>query len=164
MYRKLLIIMKKLFILLIAIAGFGISANAQYYSYSISKHKFEGNFKGKYHIRTTDAYSGYKVNDDGYNYQNQTASQSLKNAGVIPVGMYYITAITTSKGPLTFVLTDDPNQDMYGRDNFRIHGDNSSKNASRGCIILSKSDREILAKAFAEAEKLKEYITVFVYE
>jgi hypothetical protein len=154
--------MKKIIIILIAVIGFGISASAQTYTFYISSGRFissEG--------WTTNGYSGNKINDDGYDYRNRPQQTQAKNIGAIPTGTYYIVGVTDSKGVNTIVLSQDPSNDMYGRDNFRIHGDNSSKNASQGCIILDANARTKITNAFNKWNnrgKIDAYLTLYVYE
>src|SRR4051812_34655019 len=59
-------------------------------------------------------------------------------------GRYDISShTTTTKGPMTIPLTPRPGTNTFGRDLFRIHGDNKAGNhtASHGCIILGPKDR-----------------------
>jgi Protein of unknown function (DUF2778) len=46
-------------------------------------------------------------------------------------------------------LTPDPSNDMCGRSGFLIHGDSVSHpgDASDGCIILSRAEREAIVKS-----------------
>jgi len=133
--------MKKKLLILVILFTFGITASAQYTFY-ISSGKFVG---GGIDVK---GYSGRKINDDGYNYQNRPEQTQAKNLGAIPTGTYYITGVNSSIGPNTIILTKDSENDMYGRDGFRIHGNNSDGNASRGCIILPASERQMIVNAY----------------
>lgn len=89
---------------------------------------------------SVSGYSGSNSNG-GRNNFFQLGTQST---GPIPLGTYTVGAPygSLNTGPNTMVIT--PNMQTTtsiqssGRDpgSFRIHGNNSSKNASQGCIIL----------------------------
>ena len=87
--------------------------------------------------RIGTGYSGHGVG------LNNPDMQNVRDVGPIPQGIYDIGGATTTRGPLTLPLTRQ-GTDTFGRDSFRIHGDNSSDNqsASKGCIILRRSIRE----------------------
>lgn len=88
---------------------------------------------------------GYSGRGTGLN--NPTA-QSMRNTGPIPQGTYNATAVTKSKGPNTVVLQPTSGTNTFGRDNFRIHGDNKKMNntASHGCIIIEPTVRQSISK------------------
>jgi len=48
-----------------------------------------------------------------------------------------MTEIYTGPTKATIRLKPDPSNEMYGRDAFLIHGDNSTESGSQGCIILN---------------------------
>lgn len=79
-------------------------------------------------------------------YKNIATAQSLRDEGPIPEGIYTIGAPedTVTHGPYVLPLTPDPNNLMWGRAGFLIHGDSviSPGTASRGCIILARDVRE----------------------
>lgn len=85
--------------------------------------------------------TGYSGNGAGYNNPNM---QNVPFVGPIPQGAYDIGGATTTRGPLTLPLNPRPGIDTFGRDAFRIHGDNSCdcQSASSGCIILRRGIRE----------------------
>jgi hypothetical protein len=151
--------MKKKLIILLALIGFGISANAQY-TYYISSGKFSGSGIN------TICYSGRNVNSDGYDYRNRTETTNIPNVGAIPAGTYYLTDVTTSKGTNTIVLTEDYENDMYGqRSLFRIH--RGGQNASKGCIIMNDENRQKIADAINKWKaggKKDAILTLYVYE
>lgn len=76
-------------------------------------------------------------------YHNIPEAQSYKSEGPIPQGEYEITQVDNHKGPKTISLSPSESNDMFGRDNFLIHGDNKAQNytASEGCIILDANAR-----------------------
>ncbi|HHT9114741.1 MAG TPA: tlde1 domain-containing protein [Candidatus Wunengus sp. YC65] len=90
----------------------------------------------------TPAGTGYSGNGVGLNTPNMQSKPFV--ALPIPQGTYDIGSATTTKGPLTLPLTPRQSTDTFGRDQFRIHGDNSCgcQSASKGCIILRRSIRE----------------------
>ena len=79
----------------------------------------------------------------------------MKNVGPIPQGGYTIELQkdnTTNSGtrlPASMRLTPDPNNKMFNRDGFMIHGDNSAGNqsASEGCIIFNRKIRNQVGKS-----------------
>jgi len=148
---------KQLFIMLVALIGFVSSANAQYTFYN-STGRFEST-EGW----SVMGYSGRNVNSDGYDYRNRAESVRMIGVGVIPEGMYYIVGVNSSITSNTIVLSLDPANDMYGRSGFRIHGDNSNNNASKGCIILDAGSRARIASAFNSRSRNDAILTVRVY-
>ena len=137
---------------MILVLGIAPIVNAQSCEYYISSGKFvfpDGS--------TTTCYSGVPE------YRNNPSAINIKNKGPIPTGAFYITDVTSSKGPNTIVLQPDGSNDMYGRDNFRIHGDNSSNNASEGCIIMGPSGRQKVVDAYNKARSNGAYLTLYVY-
>lgn len=89
-----------------------------------------------------------QLGDAGYSgsqiYYNVPEADYIKNEGPIPKGEYALTKVDNHKGPLTIDLSPADTNDMHGRSNFLIHGDNGSKNhtASEGCIILDRTTRQ----------------------
>jgi RHS repeat-associated protein len=84
---------------------------------------------------------GYSGNGDGL---NNPAAQGEPFTGPIPQGTYNIGDPTNTVGPLTLPLTPTGDTNTYGRNNFRIHGDNSCQcySGSEGCIILPRPARQ----------------------
>ena len=86
---------------------------------------------------------GYAGNGKG---KNNPLMQNIKNTGPIPKGNYQIGEPYDSlhTGPFTLPLTPDKNNNMFGRDEFKIHGDDISSpgNASDGCIVMPRKVRE----------------------
>ena len=75
-----------------------------------------------------------------YTGKNNGAMQDVKDTGPLPVGLYHIGDAYSHPvlGPVTMNLTPDPSNVMFGRDDFRIHGDSIDNPgmASEGCIVL----------------------------
>lgn len=71
--------------------------------------------------------------------------------GPIPQGLYYIgkPIDTIIRGPHVLPLTPSPENQMYGRGGFLIHGDSivDPGNASDGCIILPLFVREAISSS-----------------
>jgi hypothetical protein len=95
-------------------------------------------------------YWGAFTNDDnsyigpGYSGHpdvlNNLTAQDRVGYGPIPAGEYTITEIRADDphtGRISCLLEPAPENKMYGRSGFRIHGDNPEGNhtASDGCII-----------------------------
>lgn len=87
--------------------------------------------------------TGYSGHDTG---KNNPAMQHVRGVGPIPVGTYAIGAPhdTDTHGPFVLALTPRPDNEMFGRSGFLIHGDSVTHpgGASRGCIILPRAARE----------------------
>jgi hypothetical protein len=90
------------------------------------------------------------ANGSGYSGQgagvNNPAMQSQAYVGPIPQGTYDIGQAYRHQnlGSVTMNLDPRPGTNTFGRDLFRIHGDNSCQcqSASEGCIVLPRSVRE----------------------
>lgn len=83
-------------------------------------------------------------------HRNCSADQDIHATGPIPVGVYDIGDAFDDphKGSVAMHLTPRPENDMFGRSGFMIHGDLSpprSGQASEGCIILNRTAREAIA-------------------
>jgi hypothetical protein len=78
--------------------------------------------------------------------RNNPEMQGVQNVGPIPQGAYTIGESYHSKqvGPLAIPLVPDEGNEMFGRHSFLIHGDNAAGDASEGCIILPRTDREAI--------------------
>lgn len=87
--------------------------------------------------------SGYSGRGEGL---NNPAKQDVPGVGPIPRGLWSIGAPYHSPnvGPYTMALRPEPDTVTFGRDAFRIHGDNyhQDQSASSGCIILPRPLRE----------------------
>lgn len=91
---------------------------------------------------------GYSGAGDG---KNNPAMQRMANVGPIPQGLYYIGAPrdTDDHGPYVLPLIPFPENEMFGRAGFLIHGDSikAPGTASEGCIILGRLYREAIYKS-----------------
>lgn len=85
---------------------------------------------------------GYAGNGAG---KNNPAMQNVHQVGPLPVGLYTILAPEEGHptGPYTLPLVPDATNVMFGRSEFRIHGDSleSPGNASDGCIVMPPEAR-----------------------
>lgn len=88
---------------------------------------------------------GYSGHGEG---KNDPAMQSIPNVGPLPCGQYRIGIPYNSEshGPYVLSLTASPENRMFGRAGFLIHGDSILRpgEASHGCIILLRSVREAI--------------------
>ena len=88
---------------------------------------------------------GYSGAGEG---KNDPAAQDQHNVGPIPQGIYTIGAPSDTKthGPYVLHLTPDPENEMFGRSGFLIHGDSvvDPGTASEGCIIFPRTVREAI--------------------
>lgn len=80
--------------------------------------------------------------------KNDPVIERVKDVGPIPGGMYTIGSPidTMTHGPYVLPLTPDPDNKMYGRAGFLIHGDSvvHPGRASEGCIIMARGVREYI--------------------
>jgi hypothetical protein len=87
-------------------------------------------------------YSGHGLG------KNNPEMESVKNVGPLPKGIYQIGTPynSTRTGPFTLPLIPDPQNKMYKRSDFKIHGDSLDDpgTASHGCIILQRKVREAI--------------------
>ena len=92
--------------------------------------------------------TGYAGNGAGL---NNPAMQNVQNVGPLPQGSYTIGPQYNSAntGPGTMALNPAAANNMFGRSQFRIHGDNSQGNqsASQGCMIFGPSVRNQIANS-----------------
>ena len=79
-------------------------------------------------------------------FKNDPSDESLKMKGPIPEGFYTIEEPrdTQSHGPFAMPLTPDPENEMFGRSSFLMHGDSIEHPgaASEGCIIMARAIRQ----------------------
>ena len=91
---------------------------------------------------------GYAGAADG---KNNPEMQSVHNVGPLPVGLYDIgePRNTPKHGPFVLPLTPHPENEMYGRSEFLIHGDSIAApgTASEGCIIMNRIVRNHIAES-----------------
>lgn len=92
---------------------------------------------------------GYAGHGEGI---NNPALQHVKKVGPLPRGDYTIgKPLHVDKkgllGPFVLPLRPDPENEMYGRSRFFIHGDAIGRpgTASEGCIVLGRRVREAIA-------------------
>lgn len=78
--------------------------------------------------------------------RNNPMMQRVVGAGPIPAGAYTIGAphADAQTGPYTMDLDPKPGTETYGRSLFRCHGNNSTNDASHGCIILPPDARQAI--------------------
>lgn len=86
---------------------------------------------------------GYSGHDVG---RNNPSMEDVRSTGPIPRGEYEIGPMydTKSMGPHVMPVTP-VGHNALGRSGFFIHGDNSTNDASHGCIILPRAIRDFVA-------------------
>jgi hypothetical protein len=88
---------------------------------------------------------GYAGNGNG---KNNPAMQDVKCIGPLPRGRYTISNPHNSDhtGPFTLDLIPDAGNEMFGRDEFKMHGDSITEpgTASNGCIVMSRYIRDLV--------------------
>lgn len=89
---------------------------------------------------------GYSGNGAGH---NNSAMQNSPNVGPIPQGTYSIGQAYHNQhtGPVTMNLNPVQNTNTFGRNLFRIHGDNATHNASNGCPIAPPAVRQQISNS-----------------
>jgi len=89
------------------------------------------------------------VNPDHIPGQNNPAMQAVRCIGPLPVGWYSMSEPFhhPKLGQITFQLTPDPENEMFGRDDFFMHGagGDDPENSSEGCIIQAHDVRQAVA-------------------
>lgn len=98
---------------------------------------------------------GYAGRDDGDGMAepgegfNDPAAQAVRGVGPLPVGRYTIGPPHhhPTAGPYTLRLTPHPDNQMFGRAGFLIHGGLGTTSASQGCIVLSMAARARIAES-----------------
>lgn len=77
---------------------------------------------------------------------NRPAAEHIENVGPVPTGDYRIEPARDHPtcGPCSLPLTPDADNEMHDRSGFLIHGDNADHTASTGCIILSRTTRDMI--------------------
>jgi hypothetical protein len=88
--------------------------------------------------------TGYSGFGDGV---NNRAEEMDADIGPVPHGNYTIEPFFDDpggKGPMVAHLEPAPENTMFGRTGFMIHGDNAAMNrtASHGCIIFARDIRQ----------------------
>jgi hypothetical protein len=75
--------------------------------------------------------------------------QNVPNIGPIPQGRYQIgnPYDTTTHGPHVMRLTPSGGTQTFRRAGFLIHGDNRRHDASQGCIILNRAQRDRISQS-----------------
>jgi hypothetical protein len=100
-----------------------------------------GEFLSDGELLSKDAYAG---NGLGY---NNPEMENVPNVGPLPRGMYTMVRIydDPETGPFTIELAPDPEDKMFGRSLFRIHGVNPERprGSSKGCICLEPESLRI---------------------
>ncbi len=88
--------------------------------------------------KVTKTILGYSGRDLGL---NNPSMQDVAFTGPLPRGKYTIGSprYVNSTGNYTMPLEPCDGHEMYGRNLFKIHGDNKEQNftASEGCIVIS---------------------------
>ena len=102
--------------------------------------------------------TGYAGGNCGNNPEgkNNPDMQDQHAIGPLPVGIYTFTEHEDSPhlGPFAIILVPDDSNEMFGRADFRMHGDSISHPgcASEGCIIMPRVVREAV---FASGEPIQ---------
>jgi len=92
--------------------------------------------------------TGYAGGNCGANPEgvNNPDMQDQHGIGPLPQGVYTFTEAENSPklGPMAIILIPDPANEMFGRSDFRMHGDSITHPgcASEGCIIMPRNIRE----------------------
>lgn len=97
-------------------------------------------------MQNVGSLGGYAGRGEG---RNSHAHQHVKNIGPIPCGEYTIgKAIDHLKlGPVALPLIPSRFNEMHGRGDFYVHGNNAQNDASEGCIIQDRTVRLMLSQS-----------------
>lgn len=104
---------------------------------------------------------GYAGGNCGQNPEgcNNPSMQDAPRIGPLPQGWYTMTGTEDSPhlGPFAILLEPDAENTMYGRSDFRIHGDSIAHpgEASEGCIIVPRSVREAIYSPGARLQVIR---------
>lgn len=109
----------------------------------------------RFDIKTGILYDDDRFVTTGYSgldeWKNNPAGQMKKGLGPIPIGMYHIGKPYDSPnvGPFALPLEALRGTEVFGRGDFKIHGDSRIHpgSASHGCIILGRHEREWIANS-----------------
>jgi hypothetical protein len=105
-------------------------------------------------------WQGYSGHDEGL---NNPGMQEVHAIGPLPQGMYTIGMPYSHPhlGPVCMNLEPSQNNVMFGRGDFRIHGDNFANNrsASEGCIVMPLAIRIKVGGAVAKGDAKLEVIS-----
>jgi type VI secretion system (T6SS) effector TldE1-like protein len=100
---------------------------------------------------------GTLVLGEGYSgapgYVNDPSAVSLQGEGPIPMGTYTIEQPINdaTTGPFSLPLTPSPENEMFGRSGFLIHGADAAKDvngaqlSSHGCIVCARPIRQVIS-------------------
>lgn len=94
--------------------------------------------------QSTGLFTGPAITATGYSGHGEgldnASMQDVHDIGPLPQGIYTIQPphADPKVGPVAMRLEPSPENTMFGRGDFLIHGDNAAQNhtASEGCIIL----------------------------
>ena len=116
-----------------------------------------------YEIESGRMSRGGKLLAKGYagapGYVNDPTKTSIKNCGPLPIGFYTIGPPydNPKTGPYTMDLIPDAANQMFDREDFRIHGDNHEMNqsASEGCPVQPLFARKQIGMGLATDNTLQ---------
>jgi hypothetical protein len=95
-----------------------------------------------------------------YTGKNNPDMQGVRDTGPLPCGVYRIGDAYDhpTLGPITMNLTPDAANEMFGRGDFRIHGDSKKDPglASHGCMVQPRAARLQIAQLVKSGERLLE--------
>lgn len=105
--------------------------------------------------QSTGLFTGAGLTVTGYSGHGEgldnASMQDVHDIGPLPQGVYTIQPphADTKVGPVAMRLVPAASNDMHGRGDFLIHGDNAAQNhtASEGCIILPRDVRVKIGEA-----------------
>lgn len=94
--------------------------------------------------------------------KNNPELENVSNVGPLPKGIYTIGTPFDSidHGPFVLPLTPDPENQMFGRAGFLVHGDsiNHAGLASHGCIVVARSVREDMANSLDKSLQVVDFV------
>lgn len=110
--------------------------------------------------QSTGLFTGSGITATGYSGHgeglNNPAMQDVHDVGPLPQGVYTIQPphADPKVGPVAMRLEPSPDNTMFGRGDFLIHGDNAAMDhtASEGCIIIPHDARVKIGEAVTDGD------------
>jgi len=141
------------------------------YTFKISTGTFTANEIIRGGTGSLAAWTDSNARAGAIGYVNDINSVDKKNLGPIPPGTYEIIGVRQTlhgNQHQNVIVLNRIRGDALGRDNdFMIHGSRSDEatsgnNGSNGCILMSPTNRQKIADAFRECNRLGVTLTLVV--
>ena len=94
---------------------------------------------GGYAAPVAQGYSGRGVGRDNPERQHE------RNVGPLPQGTYHMQQLVNRRFVSPAIKVTQIEGETFGRSGFWIHGDNTTRDTSEGCIVVDRATRECIA-------------------